>query len=86
MYNYVDNFVNYLKSNNIINSEDDSEKIKYSLSVINSELLKFIGLSLLFIGFSLYKYFIFAYILVILTRTFSGGIHFYKRFQCFFFS
>lgn len=86
MYNYVDNFVNYLKNNNIISSEDDSEKIKYSLSVISSELLKFIGLSLLFLGFRLYKYFIFSFIIVLLARIFSGGIHFYKRFQCFLFS
>ncbi len=86
MYNYVDNFVNYLKNNNVINSEDECEKIKYSLSVISSESLKFIGLSLLFLGFRLYKYFVFSYVLVILTRTFSGGIHFYKKFQCFLFS
>lgn len=79
-------FMKYLEKNNLIESKTDGEKIKYSLSIILSELFKFVGISIIFIILNKFTYFVFASILILLTRTSSGGMHFYKTYQCFIFS
>lgn len=76
---------NYINTYCTINDKDN-QKIKYALTCILGELLKFIFLIFIFSIIHTLVFFGVSLIILILIRTFSGGLHFNTFNKCLLFS
>lgn len=87
--NFIDKVTNlicaYINMNCNIN-EKNNTKIKYALVAVIGELLKIIILIIIFLVFNKIIYFLFSLTMLILIRTFSGGLHFKTFNKCMLFS
>lgn len=80
----ADKITLYIKQNSYIKNTDDIEKINYSLQVIINESFKTIVLILLFAVLGRLNYFLFSLVILLSTRTFSGGYHSRSTLLCLF--
>lgn len=76
---------NYINMNCSINKKDNI-KINYALVAILGETLKLIILIIIFLLVNKVVFFLFSLIILILIRTFSGGLHFKTFNGCLLFS
>ena len=76
MIKYLSTLISeYLRKNNSSLTKKDLLKIKYSLQVVLSELIKFIILFLIFLKINEIPLFLLSFIILISIRPFLGGIH-----------
>ena len=71
----VARLVDFLEKKSAFRDEEDREKIKYILSVMVRELWNVIVLCLIFGIFGVGDKFLMSLLVVMLTRTFAGGMH-----------
>ena len=71
----VARLVDFLEKKSAFRDEEDREKIKYILSVMVRELWNVIVLCLIFGIFGVGDKFLMSLLVVMLTRTFAGGVH-----------
>lgn len=72
----------YIENNSDIKSNDDLEKINYSIQAILNETFKIIVLTILFSSLGKINYFLFSIIILFSIRIFSGGRHADTTLKC----
>lgn len=72
----------YIENNSDIKSNDDLEKINYSLQAILNEVFKIIVLTILFLLLGKINYFFFSMVILFSIRIFSGGYHADTTIKC----
>lgn len=74
----------YIENNSDIKSNDDLEKINYSIQAILNEIFKVTILIILFLSLGKINYFLFSMIILLSIRIFSGGYHADTTVKCLF--
>lgn len=82
--NIADKITLYIKDNSYIKDNDSIEKINYSIQVLVNETFKLLVLFTLFTILGKLNYFLFSLIILLSTRTFSGGYHSSSTLLCLF--
>ncbi|WP_446899771.1 accessory gene regulator B family protein [Clostridium sp. LBM24168] len=80
----ADKITLYIKENSYIKDTDNIEKINYSVQVLVNETFKLIVLFILFTILGKLNYFLFSFMILFSTRTFSGGYHSSSTLMCLF--
>ncbi len=82
MHSLIDIFAYKIYKEKLL-SHGDIRKMKYAMTVLWNELVKFIMLLIIFSVLDKRNLFLFSLCLLFPIRTFSGGLHFKSSFTCF---